>query len=239
MPNTGERRPARRYGGISADERVAARRERLLDAALELYGTRGLAATGVKAVCREAGLTDRYFYESFRDGRALYAAVLERTTEELLRLVAQRVAEAPPAPDAQARAAIEAFVHALADDPRKARLIFADTSAANAEVERRMRATLRRFAALVADTLRPHAPADVPERVLELSSLSAVGAIERVLIAWQDGALDATLDQIIDYLVTLFAAVGTTAGVASPDPKPPRGGSRGRSRRARGRARSP
>jgi AcrR family transcriptional regulator len=206
------RGPARRYGGVSADERVAARRARLLDAALELYGTRGWAAVGVKDVCRAAGLTDRYFYESFRDSGALYVAVLDRTTEELLGLVARRVAAAPSEPDAQARAAIEAFVRALAEDPRKARLIFADAAAANREVERRMRATLRRFAALVADTARPHLPGDVPERDLRIAALALVGAIDRVLTEWHDGELDATIDELVDQLVRLFAAVGAAVG---------------------------
>src|SRR4029077_5184552 len=59
------RTPQRAYGGVSAEDRIAARRAKLLDAGLELFGTRGYATTGVKDVCREAGLTDRYFYESF------------------------------------------------------------------------------------------------------------------------------------------------------------------------------
>ena len=51
--------PQRAYGGVSADDRIAARRTSLLDAGLELFGTDGFAATGVKDVCRQAGLTDR------------------------------------------------------------------------------------------------------------------------------------------------------------------------------------
>ena len=170
----------------------------------------------MKDVCRAAGLTDRYFYESFRDGGELYAAALDRTTEELLALVARRVAEAPAEPDAQARAAIDAFVRALAEDPRKARLIFADAAAADVEVERHMRATLRRFAALVADTARPHLPGAVPERALAIGALSLVGAIDRVMTEWQDGQLDATIEEIVEHLVGLFAAVGGSVGWRRP-----------------------
>jgi AcrR family transcriptional regulator len=217
MPAARRRDPARRYRGVSADDRVAARRERLLDAALELYGTRGFATTGVKDVCRTAGLTDRYFYESFRDSGELYVATLDRTTAELLALVGRRVAQAPPEPGAQARAAIDAFVRALAADPRTARLIFADTASANPEVEQHMRATLRRFAALVADTARPHLPEDVPEQTLRIGALAVVGAIERVMIEWQDGELDATIDQLVDHLVQIFSAVGTSVGWQPPD----------------------
>jgi AcrR family transcriptional regulator len=214
MVDTEAKTPARSYGGVSASDRIAARRERLLDAALELYGTRGYVATGVKDVCREAGLTDRYFYESFRNSEELFTAVFDRATDDLLRLVAQRVAEVAPQPEAQVRAAIETFVRALAGDPRKARLIFVETASVGAEVERHMRATLRRFAALVADTARPHVPPGMPERVLKMGALSLVGAIEQVMIEWQDGELDATIDQVIDYLVQLFLVAGASAGVS-------------------------
>jgi AcrR family transcriptional regulator len=213
MVDTEAKTPARSYGGVSASDRIAARRERLLDAALELYGTRGYVATGVKDVCREAGLTDRYFYESFRNSEELFTAVFDRATDDLLRLVAQRVAEVAPQPEAQVRAAIETFVRALAGDPRKARLIFVETASVGAEVERHMRATLRRFAALVADTARAHVPARMPERVLKMGALSLVGAIEQVMIEWQDGELDATIDQVIDYLVQLFLVAGASVGV--------------------------
>jgi AcrR family transcriptional regulator len=205
----------RRYGGLSATERVASRRNRLLDAALELYGTAGFAATGVKDICREAGLTDRYFYESFRDASELFIAAFDRETSDLLQLVAQGVSEVPANPEDQARAAIEAFVCALAEDPRKARLIFTEAASAGPDIERHMRATLRRFAQLVQATARPHLPPTIPERVLRMGALSLVGAIERVIIEWQDGELDASAQQIIDYLVHFFLAAGGPAGVAA------------------------
>src|SRR5690348_11547753 len=100
----------RTYGGISAAERIAARRARLLDAGLELFGTQGFSATGVKDVCREAGLTDRYFYESFGDGRELFLAVFDRLTDELFSAVATAVARSGADPERQLRDAIGTFV---------------------------------------------------------------------------------------------------------------------------------
>jgi AcrR family transcriptional regulator len=218
MVTANHKNPVRSYGGVSATERVAVRRERLLDAALELYGTRGFAATGVKDVCRQAGLTDRYFYESFRDSSELFTAVFDRATRDLLVLVADKVSEVPPEPEAQVRAAIESFVRALADDSRKARVIFVESAAVGAEVDRRMRASLRQFAALVAATARPHLP-EMPPRTLEMGALALVGAIDRVIIEWQDGHLDATIDEVIDHLVQLFLIAAASAGVP---PRPQR-----------------
>jgi AcrR family transcriptional regulator len=61
----------RAYRGQSGEERVAWRRKRLIDVGIELYGTHGFRATSVKTVCLAAGLTERYFYESFDSGEDL------------------------------------------------------------------------------------------------------------------------------------------------------------------------
>jgi AcrR family transcriptional regulator len=86
--------PVRPYGGVSAPERVALRRAALLDAGLELFGTEGYARTRVKDLCRQAGLTDRYFYESFAGTDELFLAVFDRIIDELFVAVAEAVAVA-------------------------------------------------------------------------------------------------------------------------------------------------
>ena len=212
MTTTVKRQP-RTYGGVSGEERAAGRRVRLLDAGLERFGTHGWAATGVKDICREAGLTDRYFYESFDDRLALFTAVFDRATADLLAGVAQAVAVVEPEPRTQISAAIETFVSALAADPRVARVIFREAGAAGAEADAHMRATLRQFAALIVETARPHLHRDVSEHVLRMGSLALVGAMEQVIIDWQDGALDASLDEMTTYLVELFVAAAPTFGL--------------------------
>jgi AcrR family transcriptional regulator len=195
----------RPYRGVSEAERVAARRARLLDAGLELFGTRGFDATGVREICRQAGLTDRYFYESFRDSRALFTAVFDRVTDDLFTAVAAAVADTEAAPEPQLRAAIGAFVRALADDPRLPRIVFSEAGGAGAEVEQHMRGTLRRFTDLVAATARRHLPADVSDELVSVLAMALVGTLERVVVEWQDGQLDMPVDRIVDLCTELFA----------------------------------
>jgi AcrR family transcriptional regulator len=189
---------------VSAGERIAARRAKLLDAGLELFGTRGFAATGVKDVCREAGLTDRYFYESFAGGGALFLAVFDQVTDDLFRAVAVAAAEAGDDPERQLRSAIGAFVGPLAADPRKPRLVFAEAAAAGPEAAAHMRTTLRRFAQLVAATTRTHLPPETPEEDIQLVALSLVGLLERVVAEHVDGALDVPLPRIVERCVALY-----------------------------------
>lgn len=205
----------RPYGGVTAAERVATRRARLVDAAVELYGTRGFSATGVKDICRVAGLTDRYFYESFAGQADLFVAAFEHVSATLLATVASAVSLAPAEPEAQARAAVHSFVGAIVDDPRLARLLFVEAAAVGGTAEREVRRSIRRFADLIAATARPHVP-DVPAHLVTMGALSLVGAIQYVLTEWLDGELDATVQDMTQYFVDMLLA----AAAAQPRPSP-------------------
>jgi AcrR family transcriptional regulator len=198
------RAPQRAYGGVSADERIAARRAKLLAAGLELFGTRGFAATWVKDVCREAGLTDRYFYESFEDSNALFVAIFDRLTDELFRSVAEAVVDAEGDAERELHNAITVFVETLATDPRKPRVLFTEAAAAGPQAAAHMRATLRRFAELVAATARRHLPADTLDEDVQLIALSLVGLLERAITEREEGALDIPLDRLVDRCVALY-----------------------------------
>lgn len=67
-------------------------RERLKQAALELFAEQGFAATTVPQITARAGLTTRTFYRHFADKRE----ALFDHEDELPGLVASLVAEAPP-----------------------------------------------------------------------------------------------------------------------------------------------
>jgi AcrR family transcriptional regulator len=211
------RRPVRPYGGVSAEARVAERRERFIQAGLQEFGTRGVQATGVKDICAKAHLTDRYFYESFSDSRALFIAVFDRATSHLFDTTARALSTAPPTAPQQTHAVIEAYVRALADDPRIARVVFVEAPSAGPEVEQHMRTTLRTFARLVETTARQHLPPSVTDDALRFGAIALVGAIERLMIEWQDGELGLTIDQVVGYLVDLILGAGQAAAIRSEE----------------------
>ncbi|HEY2636267.1 MAG TPA: TetR/AcrR family transcriptional regulator [Solirubrobacteraceae bacterium] len=209
-------RPVRSYGGVSAPERIAVRRAALVEAGLELFGTRGFAATGVRDVCTQAGLTTRYFYESFTDGGELFVAVFDRLAGELFELVMAAVGAAERDPESQLRAAIETYVRTLAADPRKGRVLFVEPVAAGPRAHEHARLHMRQMAAAVTSVGRAHLPAGLPAHALEMGGLSVVGAIERVLVEWHQGDVEATEDQVTEFLVGLFLLVGAGFGVNPP-----------------------
>ena len=76
-------KPTRPYGGIDARERRKARQEAFVKAGLEAFGTTGYVNSTIKDICEIAGLTQRYFYESFRSKEDLLVAVYRKLIEDI------------------------------------------------------------------------------------------------------------------------------------------------------------
>lgn len=73
----------RPYAGASREERENARRELIVAAGTVLFGTIGYRSTTVGAICAEAGLNKRYFYESFATLEDLLCEVYRRVVGDL------------------------------------------------------------------------------------------------------------------------------------------------------------
>ena len=91
---------------MTAAERRDQRRERLLEAGLELFGTQGYAESSVRAVSAAAGLNSRYFYESFASREELLYQVYERIVAEIAIAVIEATATRATV-EGQARAGLD------------------------------------------------------------------------------------------------------------------------------------
>lgn len=74
----------RRYSGQSFEDRQAERWDKLVHAAVQVAGRVGLDGASVAAICAEAGLTARYFYESFPTREAIFVEAYRAVQNELL-----------------------------------------------------------------------------------------------------------------------------------------------------------
>ncbi|MBO9534173.1 MAG: TetR/AcrR family transcriptional regulator [Solirubrobacteraceae bacterium] len=204
----------RRYGGLTADERRAARREQLIDAGLELFGTVGFAGTSIRAVLRESGLAERYFYESFDSLEALLVAVHERVHEQLVTAVRAATDAAGDDVVARTRAGLEAFVGTLSTDNRLIKLKLQELSGTAGEELRRFRQyAFARYAQLLVD----FGPLEAAKaRGLDPSALAigVLAAIEALLDSWVAGELATDLDGLIDHAVVIVA--GTVDRISAP-----------------------
>ncbi len=199
------------YGGQTAEDRRAERRRRLMDAAVELMGTGGWSNTTVRGVCTEAKLTPRFFYESFADLDALAVAVFDEIIAGATAQIVAAMAGAPEGLEPQMRAALDAFVRELTDDPRRARICFAEALGSEPLARRRlevMRGYGQMFAAAARGVFHPPPEADP---FVELTAAIFAGGMAELLITWTQGGLSHTREELVDDCVALFVACGETA----------------------------
>jgi AcrR family transcriptional regulator len=111
----------RRYSGQSFADRHAERRDRLVTAAAMVASRSGFDGTSVAAICAEAGLTARYFYESFPSREAIFVEAYRAVQNELL----NRIQAAPSAGETTKRA-LTGFFTALQGNPKLARVFLID-----------------------------------------------------------------------------------------------------------------
>lgn len=201
---------ARTYGGVNQEQRVAARRDALVQAGLELLGTEGLQATGVRAVCTRGGLTARYFYESFENLDALLVAVFDAIVAEVAERIVAAALAAPDDARAKAEAAIRAGVELIVEDPRKARVLFVEARSCEA-LERRRFEAMHGIAAIVAAQGRAFYEIAQPDRLTDMTAMMLVGGLTETMMAWLDGTLHATQEHLIADCADLFTVMGEAA----------------------------
>ncbi|MFD4295389.1 TetR/AcrR family transcriptional regulator [Rhodococcus sp. NPDC058505] len=116
----------RSYGGVSADDRRADRRRKLVGAARRSWGHAGLGEVTVRGVCAAAGLQPRYFYEQFANRDALLVAVADEVRGELFATLVDSSRDADGTLEDKLRAALSAFLGAIAADPDLHRIMRTD-----------------------------------------------------------------------------------------------------------------
>ncbi|MEU8901503.1 TetR/AcrR family transcriptional regulator [Nocardia sp. NPDC048505] len=188
------------YRGTSTAERREDRRRRLLDAALDIIGTQGLAALTVRGLCEQARVGPRFFYEAFPDLDTLAAELLVEIQDSALTRARAAVAGTTGAPADRIRAGVAALITDLTDDPCRAKLIFAQ--AYENEVLMRARfAGMHRVAEVIVEQAR--LVLDLPDgqdtALATVSQLISGGAAELVL-TWIDGHLPVDRGTLIELL---------------------------------------
>ncbi|MCV7432353.1 TetR/AcrR family transcriptional regulator [Mycolicibacterium bacteremicum] len=188
----------RPYRGVAAPQRQADRRRRFLAAGLDLLG--GDDDLTVRAICRQAGVATRHFYEAFADKDQFVADVFDSVVGEIAATTQAAVAAVAPA--AQNRAGITNLVQIIGEDARVGRLLF-DATLTNAVLIRK-RAELGGFFAVLA---AQHAHEVLPDAGTEQVAAIAhfvVGGVSQTINAWLGGAIDLSRTDLIDLLTLML-----------------------------------
>jgi AcrR family transcriptional regulator len=206
----------RPYSGVSPEDRVARRRAALIDAALRVFETEGLPGLSARRVSEEAGLTRRYFYESFEDIDALIGAVAQQITGEVEAAVRAAVVDTA-APLAQVvRQAVAGGLDVLTSVPVKGRFLSQAQSLGSIAPYRS--AAMNQLAALVERALadQPGLVQRIGPRQGRVAAISAVGAILAVVDSWLGGEIELTRQELMDCCAS--ATLGIVGGLLGQSP---------------------
>ncbi|MFZ0230701.1 MAG: TetR/AcrR family transcriptional regulator [Mycobacterium sp.] len=193
MPS-GQRRG--RWSGVPLEDRQALRRDELVAVGTQLLGGESGPAVTVRAACRQAGLTERYFYESFADRdefvRAVYDDVCSRAMTALMSATTPREA-------------VEQFVALMVDDPVRGRVLLLAPA-----VEPVLVASGAEWMPSFIDLLQ-HKLTQIADPVRQkMIATSLIGGLTALFTAYLNGRLAATREQFIDYCVEMLLSRAAT-----------------------------
>ena len=200
--------PTRPYRGTAAEQRVTDRRERLIQAGIDVFGTTGYRGATIRAICASAGLTKRYFYESFTDSEALLLACYERAAEQIHAAMVRAVTEAPPNLTDQVHAALVGYFSAIDNDQRLARITLLEILGVSPAVDAAYRYQTERFAASVVLLAgQAFATSPLPPMQRHLVAQGIIGAITTIATQWLLAERHAPRTQLVAATSVLVLAV--------------------------------
>lgn len=200
----------RSYRGQSQEQRRAERRSRLIAGAIDVYGERGYHQATVKAVCEAAGLTERYFYESFSNSEALLIDCYNAVTYAVLGEILRAGEAAGRSQAAQSRAMLHAYFAALQREPRSARVFLVEIRGVSRAVDQAFDASLRHIGREVAQLLAPGMVGDT------LLQAGVIGGVIQIALRWIEDGYEPPIDSAVDAALRLGTAMAETPRSRKP-----------------------
>lgn len=177
----------RRYRGVSEEVRRTERRQRFIEAGLDVFAERGYHSSTVRSICANAGLTERYFYESFSNSEDLLTAVYQFTVARLRESTISTFSAPSVSAEAMIEAALNSFLTSIHNDPRLARILFVEVLGVSARIDTLYRQAVEEFAGLLSAISQSLAAdqAPMPDHVKpDLLALGLVGAVINLTARW-------------------------------------------------------
>lgn len=176
----------RSYSGLTAEERDAQRRQRLLESALEIIGTAGYSATTIPRVCTQAKVSTRHFYDLYATKEDLFVDLYDRiTADSYTRVAASLEASAGTPLSERVPAALLAYLDPMLKDARIARVAFVEIMGASARIET-LRLSYREtlIEIVTAEGTEAAQRGEVTNRDWRFAALALVGALTAIVYDW-------------------------------------------------------
>ncbi|MFY1621516.1 TetR/AcrR family transcriptional regulator [Micromonospora sp. WMMD736] len=179
-----------RWSGVPLPDRQALRHDELIAAGVKLMGSAAGPALTVRAVCREAKLTERYFYESFNDRDEFVRAVYDHVCTTAMSTLVN--SDSP-------RDAVERFVALMVDDPTRGRVLLLAPAAEPVLIQ-----SGTEWMPNFIDLLQRKLTEITDPAVQAMVATGLIGALTALFTAYLNGRLTATREQFVDYCVAML-----------------------------------
>ena len=207
----------RSYGGRSAEERTAERRERLVTAAIEVLAARGAGAT-MTAICSAAGLTERYFYESFANTDDALLAALDAVADEIAALAVDALENTPGSPEERVHTMARAFVELVVRSPAKGRVAVIESNALP-HLRTRRHELVGTFADLVAREARAlYGDQAWPADRARVNGIVYIAGMAELVAGWLNHDVALTPEDLVTAAGELFGTMARRGWVSASSP---------------------
>lgn len=202
-------RPRRRgYRGLSAEELDRQRHERILGAALVLFGQNGFNSTRIDRICAQARVSTRHFYEQFESRGAVLAAVHDQIIATLAEEMRSALTQHGRELTQRLGAAIENTVYRLLSEPGKARILCIESVGVSPDMEELRRAAMREAVALVRRYTELMVRRNkLPNREHYLTAVGLVGLLNELVVEWLNEPTGLTTAQMAANARDMFLAM--------------------------------
>jgi len=199
----------RQFKGLSMAERQQARREKLIEAGIQTYGTHGFFSVTVKDICTEAKLTERYFYESFKKSEHLFQTIFLKLIDELQQNVMQAMMQASSDPKKMIEAGLTALLTTLRDNPRMARIIYIDAMLVQElHNQATIHETMGRFDRMIQAFVMLMMPnLSRSEQEISLVSTGLNGYVTQIAIRWVMSGFKQSMEEVLSSCSIVFLAL--------------------------------
>ncbi|MCL6247844.1 MULTISPECIES: TetR/AcrR family transcriptional regulator [Acinetobacter] len=199
----------RQFKGLSLSERKQARREKLIEAGIEAYGTHGFFSVTVKDICLEAKLTERYFYESFKKSEQLFQTIFLKLIDELQQNVMQAIMQASTDSKKMIEAGLTALLLTLKNNPRMARIIYIDAMLVQElHNQATIHETMMRFDRMIHAFVMLMMPnIDRSEREISMVATGLNGYVTQIAIRWVMSGYKQPIDEVLSSCSVVFLAL--------------------------------
>lgn len=190
-------------------------RERILQAALEVFAHKGYHRGIVDDIVRASGTSKGAVYHHFPTKEALFLALVDEFSNHLATAVAEAVASRHGAL-AKVEGALQAVLQTFARHRELARILLLEAVSLGAAYEAKRAEIHGRFAALIKGYLdEAVSEGSIPPLNTEVATLAWLGAVNEVVIQWLHTGQPGLATEVVPALTALLLR---SIGAAAPKP---------------------